>query len=268
MPSTLGRVLVDVVTNKSGGELVKGDVVIVDTSNDHAITTTTTGASTAVIGVVMEWIDINGSGRVQFAGYAGLVNVPASVTRGHYLQTHTVAKQATGNATRRAGSFGQFLTGGATPTAYLFGATDTSTFHGVRAVQSANSNLTNGSLAYVAFDGTDDYDTDAYHDPASSNTRLTVPTGLGGYYHITASALVSADPGRMYCVIRKNGTTLMATGAVYESSSTGASAAAVSCTLNLAQGDYVEFGIKVTANSKAATDAGVAEPSFGMYKVG
>lgn len=122
----IGRVLVDSVTNKSGGALAKGDVVIVDTSNDRAVTTTTTGQAEVTVGVVIEENGIanNAVGRVQFGGYVGLVNVPSSMTRGRYLETHTVAKQATGSATRRAGSFGQFATGGTTPTAWLWGSTD------------------------------------------------------------------------------------------------------------------------------------------------
>ena len=123
-----GRNLVMQLTNKSGGSLAQGDVVIVDTSNNEACTTTTSGRAEVSVGVVLEVNGIanNAAGRVLVAGYAPLVNVPASVTRGHYVETHTVAKQATGNSARRSGSFGQFLTGGTTPTAWLWGQTDQS----------------------------------------------------------------------------------------------------------------------------------------------
>lgn len=126
MPAITGRKLSDVFTNSSGGALVKGDVVIVNTGADKSITTTATGQAEVTVGVVIEenGIASAATGRVLLAGYAPLVNVPASVTRGHYVETHTVVKQATGSATRRAGSFGQFLTGGTTPTAWLWGVTD------------------------------------------------------------------------------------------------------------------------------------------------
>lgn len=120
-----GRQTVLFLTNKSGGSVAAGDVVIVDTSNDAAFTTTTSGQSTSALGVVQESIANNATGRVCTAGYVPLVNVPASVTRGHFVETHTVAKQATGNATRRTGTFGRFLTGGTTPTAQLYGLVDT-----------------------------------------------------------------------------------------------------------------------------------------------
>lgn len=119
-----GRQNVIPMLNNSGGALIAGDVVIVDTSADNAVTTTTGAQSTAVIGVVQESIASAATGRVCFAGYVSLVLVNASVTRGHYAETHTDAKEAVGNSARRAGSFGQFLTGGTTPAAYLFGITD------------------------------------------------------------------------------------------------------------------------------------------------
>lgn len=119
-----GRQTVEYMTNKSGGSLIAGDVVIIDTGNDRAITTTTSAQSASVFGVVQESIANNASGRVLTSGYAPLVNVPASVTRGHFAETHTVAKQAVGNSSRRTGSFARFLTGGTTPTAHLFGMVD------------------------------------------------------------------------------------------------------------------------------------------------
>ena len=124
MPSTRGRQVVLPLTNKSGGSVVAGDVVVIDTANDTAFTTTTSARSEVSVSIAQEAIANNATGRVLVEGYAALVNVPTSVTRGHYVETHTVAKQATGNSSRRSGSFGQFLTGGATPTAWLWGKTD------------------------------------------------------------------------------------------------------------------------------------------------
>lgn len=124
MPSTRGRQVVIPLTNKSGGSVAAGDVVVIDTTTNESFTTTTTGRAELSVGVAQETIASNAIGRVLIAGYAALVNVPASVTRAHYVETHTVVKQATGNSTRRSGSFGQFLTTSATPTAWLWGQTD------------------------------------------------------------------------------------------------------------------------------------------------
>lgn len=124
MANTRGRQVVLLLTNKSGGSVAAGDVVVFDTTTDESFTTTTTGRAELSVGVAQETIANNAVGRVLVSGYAALVNVPASVTRGHYIETHTVVKQATGNSTRRSGSFGQFAKTSATPSAWLWGSTD------------------------------------------------------------------------------------------------------------------------------------------------
>jgi hypothetical protein len=119
--NTYGRQTVLPLTNKSGGGVIAGDVVIGDTSNNDAFTTTTSAAFTGIVGIAQETIASNASGRVLVGGYAALVNVNASVTRGHYGATHTVAKQAAdAGASRTAGTFVQFLTGGTTPDGLVF----------------------------------------------------------------------------------------------------------------------------------------------------
>lgn len=120
--NTYGRQNTAPVTNKSGGALAAGDVVIVDITNNEAVTTTTSAASTLIVGVVQSAsIANNAVGLVTFNGYAPLINVNASVTRGHYGATHTVAKQAAdAGASRGAGTFVHFWTGGTTPSGWVF----------------------------------------------------------------------------------------------------------------------------------------------------
>lgn len=133
MSSIFGRAIIVPKTNKSGGALAAGDVVVIDSANDNAVTTTTTGGTTVTVGVVVEENGIanDGTGRVQFGGHVALVNVDASVTRGNYGKTHTVAKQATdAGAARIVGTFCLFTTGGTTPEADLFTQPDASSAAG------------------------------------------------------------------------------------------------------------------------------------------
>ena len=121
MSSLYGRKVVAYKTNKSGGSVAAGDVVIIDTTNDNGFTTTTSAGSTVRIGIADETIANNATGRVVVEGHVTLVNVNASVTRGNYGKTHTVAKQATdAGASRTTGTFCQFTTGGTTPEADIF----------------------------------------------------------------------------------------------------------------------------------------------------
>lgn len=150
--NTYGRQVVIPLTNKSGGSVAAGDVVIVDTANNDAFTTTTSAGSTATIGVVQETIASNAVGRVLLSGYAALVNVNASVTRGDYGKTHTVAKQATdAGASRGAGTFCQFLTGGTTPDAAVY-ASDLGSGSGTGTLTTVKDEGSNLSTAVVSVD--------------------------------------------------------------------------------------------------------------------
>jgi hypothetical protein len=119
--NTYGRQVVVPLTNKSGGSVAAGDVVVVDTTNNDAFTTSTAGAVTGTVGIAQETIANNATGRVLLSGYAALVNTSASVTRGNFGKTHTVAKQAIdAGGSRTVGTFCQFLTGGTTPDAVVW----------------------------------------------------------------------------------------------------------------------------------------------------
>jgi len=117
-----GRQTVLNLTNQSGGGVIAGDVVIVDTGHDESFTTTTSANYTGELGVVLDAsIAAAAAGRVLVAGYVPLINVNASVTRGHYGATYTVAKEASdAGASRTVGTFCQFLKGGATPSAVIW----------------------------------------------------------------------------------------------------------------------------------------------------
>lgn len=116
-----GRQVVQTLTNQSGGSVIAGDVVIIDTAHDESFVTTTSAAySASQVCIALDSIAAAATGRVLLQGYAPLVNVSASATRGYYLFTHTVAKQATSGAAFVTGAFGQVLKAGTTPSAYIF----------------------------------------------------------------------------------------------------------------------------------------------------
>lgn len=118
-----GRSGVVPMTNNSGGALIAGDVCVQDVTADESVTTTTSAASTLKVFIAAESIGIGAVGKFYESIYCPFVNVNASVTRGHYLFTHTVAKQATGSATYAAGAFGRILKAGTTPSAIIYSAT-------------------------------------------------------------------------------------------------------------------------------------------------
>lgn len=70
----------------------------------------------------------------------------------------------------------------------------------------AQAAIANGGNATFAFAGADDYDTGGYHDPATNNSRLTLPEGvwvIEAYCELSGAAA----GGFFEVVIRRDGTT-------------------------------------------------------------
>lgn len=97
------------LTNKSGAGRSVGEVVVQDTGNDSAFTTTTTEGNGAVIGVVAQDLAADAQGYVQDRGICS-VEVDAATTRGQYLVTSTTAGKATPKSDMQVGVFAVALT--------------------------------------------------------------------------------------------------------------------------------------------------------------
>lgn len=172
MASSSGRRVLIPLTNKSGGAVAAGDVVVIDTTTNESFTTTTTASFGGAIGIAWEAISNNATGRVAVAGYVDLVNVSASVTRGDFGYTHTVAKQAAANSTRSAGAFCAFLKSGTTPSAWLFGLSDG-----------------------AASAGLSDHSAFTYLDPTVAAAPSTPASGKMRLYGVTGKLLAYKDDG-------------------------------------------------------------------------
>jgi hypothetical protein len=124
--TALNRTTVALLTNKSGGNLAYGDVVVLDNTNAKGFTTTTTGAlATRGIGVIIEpnGIANNATGLVATGGWIPKVTLNTAATIGQFIKTHTVAGQATPHDSPQVtGDFGVALQASATPEAILFGS--------------------------------------------------------------------------------------------------------------------------------------------------
>lgn len=92
------------LTNRSGGQVVAGDVVVLDTSNDASFTTTTAAQSDLALGVAAETIANAASGKVVIHGLAS-VNVNGTTARGNWIATSTTVKQGAPSSTDSAGAF-------------------------------------------------------------------------------------------------------------------------------------------------------------------
>jgi len=115
----------------------------------------------------------------------------------------------------------------------------TPTFVGV-SVYRANPDQAIANATWTNVNWTaENFDTDGFHDNSTNNTRLTIPTGKGGYYHVTSQIGLQGNNGTEWSMrIQKNAANLrynVNTGQTYDAS------LALEFTTNLVAGDYLEL---------------------------
>lgn len=147
------RHMVVSLTNKSGVDLIEGDVVVTDLDNDDAVDVTSTiDLSSRTVGIAQEEIPNGSNGMILIGGYARRVNLNGSnVPRGWYLHTSNI-KTAYGKAARGAGTFGEALTDDADPSAFIFLLPDVAGV-GVTGLSFNGSNTLTGIVSLQAGSG-------------------------------------------------------------------------------------------------------------------
>ena len=126
MTTIFNRTSILQLTNKSGGALAKGAVVIVDTANASSVTTIATERIlNGIIGVVVdETIANNSAGAIAFGGWVPKINLISSASLGDFVITYSGAglgTPVTSIGFVPSGSFGQVLQTGTNPECLLFG---------------------------------------------------------------------------------------------------------------------------------------------------
>jgi hypothetical protein len=109
-----------------------------------------------------------------------------------------------------------------------------------RAFHNAAQAIANTTIAALAFNA-ERFDTHAFHDPATNNSRLTVPAGLGGLYLLGGHVTWAAGAGnRRQVAIRLNGATTIE---VADQAGAGSPSQSATTTYRLAAGDYAELTV-------------------------
>jgi len=113
-------------------------------------------------------------------------------------------------------------------------------FVGCRAYATADQSMSNGATVTFTLDA-ENYDTDGFHSNTTNNSRITIPTGKSGYYHITAIATYQngGTTGQRDLYIQKNGTTPLAN--VVDAKYANFLGMSISDIQYLSAGDYIEM---------------------------
>ena len=105
------QVATQILTNQSGGTVAQYSVIVLDSANDEAFTTTTTERATKICGIVLQSGGI-ADAAVGTVALFGIMDVKCTgaVTRGDYIITSTTGGSAkSGGTTNPNGSFGVAL---------------------------------------------------------------------------------------------------------------------------------------------------------------
>ena len=148
------------------------------------------------------------------------------------------------------GTTGQVLTADTTVSPYkVKWATPASgsTFVGVSVYQANLQTIANNTATALTFTS-ENYDTDGFHSTVTNTSRLTVPSGKGGYYEIKMQGYWDQSAtGIRQARLYKNGAVLMYSGDFETDDATAYVPSMVSMVTNLAVGDYIEFYVYQTS---------------------
>jgi hypothetical protein len=145
------------------------------------------------------------------------------------------------------GTNNQVLTADSTAATGLKWATPASgaaTFVGCMVTKSAAQSASQAAYTTVTFN-TEVYDTDAFHDNSTNNSRFTIPSGKGGYYTIFWNISLSGD-GAVAVSLNKNGTDFLRANGYKTGGGIGFYANNI--IMPLVAGDYIEVAVYTTSS--------------------
>lgn len=132
----------------------------------------------------------------------------------------------------------------------------------------AAQSVASGAFTTLAFNS-ERSDPEAFHDPATNNSRVTVPAGHGGTYLLTANVDIASGAGSLRLIrFLLNGVTEIAVDNKAPVGGGNTTRMTLSRTYPLAAGDYVE--VQVYQDSGGALNvsaSGNYSPEFAIAKV-
>jgi hypothetical protein len=123
-------------------------------------------------------------------------------------------------------------------------ASSTPSFVGCVLGRTSDQSISNNTNTAVQWD-TEQFDTDAFHDNSTNNTRVTIPSGKGGKYLVVGNAAndsgATSDAGRMYASLYKNGVQIQYTFIDISTGTANYESWLIHTIVDLTAGDYIEW---------------------------
>jgi hypothetical protein len=146
-------------------------------------------------------------------------------------------------------------------------ASSTPTAAGCLVVNTASQSIANATDTILTFN--DEYfDTNAFHNNSTANSRLTIPTGYGGGYLVYGKVTwASNSTGTRYFYPKINGGATTAGKGAWVSGSTGQNTMVFSFYQTFVAGDYIEMVVYQNSGGALGTDA-TYWSNFGLAYLG
>ena len=227
-----------------------GDITAVNTTaplagggTSGALTLSIASATTAVVGAVQLSDSTTTTSSV-------LAATPTAVKSAYDLADGAIAKSTVTTAgdiiyrnatvpTRLGiGTAGQVLQVNSGATAPEWTTLAAGSFVGCRVTRATTSqSIANNTDVAVLFNN-ETFDTDAFHSTSTNTSRITIPSGKGGYYQFNANVTFASGTGNRELNIFKNGARV--SYGPFPGSSTTSTASSTSTVLAGTVGDYFE----------------------------
>lgn len=138
---------------------------------------------------------------------------------------------------------------------------------GVRLTGSATQTIPDDADTTVTWD-TETYDSDGFHSTSSNTDRITIPTGLGGYYKVTFVAQWAATPTASEIWVEDDGGNVIGHQRLRGTGGDGSGQThELSFYAALAAGDWIRARVRIAAGPDQDLDKHVSPCSFTAWRI-
>lgn len=149
-----------------------------------------------------------------------------------------------------------------------WGAAPSPSFVGCALTQSGAQSISNTTQTDLTFD-TETFDTDAFHSTSSNTARITIPSGKGGYYLVTARvSYASNSTGTRGLWLLKNGGTYLGTSFGQPVSTGDITTIQINQIVSLVATDYITMNAYQASGGSLNTATDQGKTYFGVQYLG